>query len=217
MNQQNIAIFDLDKTMLDTDSEGLWTKFLIHERIVDLAFGLKIREYSRQYKACSLNVREYEEFLIQPMLKLSPAGQAELLGKFMKVTEKHIRSRMVKVKETHENRGDLPLLITSSNNFVVKPIADRLKFDHVISTEMEENGGRLTGFVKGEPPYQRGKIAAYENWLKENGLSIGESWFYSDSANDLPLLNHVDHPVAVAPDEKLRKIAEEKGWEILGE
>jgi HAD superfamily hydrolase (TIGR01490 family) len=215
MNQSIIAIFDLDKTMLDTDSEGLWCKFLFSERIVDLSFVLKILDYHKQYEACALDVREYEEYLIQPMLRLSPDEQTALLAKFLTVVTPHIRAGMVRVKEEHEAQGHLPLLITSSNSFIVKPIAGLLKFEHVLCTEMEENGGRLTGHVSGEPPYQGGKIAAYEAWLEENDLSIREGWFYSDSYNDLPLLDHVDHPVAVTPDEKLRKTAEERGWKIL--
>lgn len=215
MEAHKIALFDLDKTLLDLDSEGFWTKFLIREKKANLAFGWKVMNYQRKYEARALDVREYEEVLIQPMLKCSPAERNVLLQKFLRRISPHIRPQLVKIKEEHEAAGHQTLLITSSNSFIVQPVASLLQFQQLICTKMEVEDDHLTGKVSGEPPYQAGKVTAYQDWLKSMGWVASESWFYSDSANDLPLLSFVDHPVAVAPDPTLKKIATEKGWQIL--
>jgi HAD superfamily hydrolase (TIGR01490 family) len=115
----------------------------------------------------------------------------------------------------HRANGDTLVIITATNRFVTEPIADEFEIPHLIATEPEVLEGRFTGKIVGTPCYREGKVTRLKSWLQQQGQTFQDSWFYSDSHNDLPLLSIVDHPVAVNPDEILRREAQQRGWQIL--
>ena len=216
----NLALFDLDNTLLAGDSDFQLAQFLIEQRVLDReVYEARNVEFYEQYKAGTLDIHEFLDFQLKPLSR-HPRSQLDawhsdfMQNRILPIITPAAR----KLVEEHMLAGDLCVIITATNSFVTAPIARALKVPHLIATEPEQNDGEFTGRVSGLPCFREGKIARLESWLDEHNLtwlSFLESWFYSDSLNDLPLLKKVTHPVAVDPDATLKAHAERNGWPII--
>ena len=212
-----LAIFDLDNTLIGGDSDYLWGQFLAEQGHLD--GNTRRRENQRyydDYKAGKLDIHEFLEFQLQP---LAGADPAILQARRTQYIEEKIRpillDKSLKLIAHHRQQGHTLLVITATNRFITEPIAELLDVSNLIASEPEIKDGRYTGKSTGIPSYAEGKVTRLNAWLKENNLKPDETWFYSDSHNDLPLLKIVDHPVAVDPDDILREEAKKKGWPII--
>lgn len=212
-----LAIFDLDNTLLRGDSDHAWGQFLVENHIVDGAeYERENERYYAQYRAGTLDIMEFLAFALRP---LSRHDRATLDAWHRQYMQAKIRPMITPAAralvEQHRARGDTPVIITATNRFVTEPIAHEFKVEHLIATDPEERDGRFTGNVAGTPCYREGKVARLKTWMEQQRQTLRDSWFYSDSHNDLPLLSIVDHPVAVNPDEILEREARQHGWRIL--
>ncbi len=212
-----LAIFDLDNTLIGGDSDHLWGEFLVRHGHVDADFYRSENDrFYREYQNGTLNIHDWLDFQFQPLAAHSMETLQQWHQQFMQEEIEPIwLSKAEELVESHRNKGDTLLIITATNRFITEPIAEKLAIPHLIATEPEQIDGRYSGKVEGIPSYQEGKISRLNQWLEQQQISMEGSHFYSDSHNDLPLLEHVDHPVAVDPDETLRAAATERGWPIL--
>lgn len=212
-----LAIFDLDNTLLGGDSDHAWNDFLVEQGIVDRDhFRRENDRFHRAYDAGTLDIHEYLAFALAPLTRHTREELDELHRRFMMDRiEPIILAQGEALLESHRARNDQILIITATNRFVTGPIAARLGVEHLIAVEPEMMDGRYTGRVDGVPSFREGKITRLERWLEEQGLSLEGAVFYSDSQNDLPLLERVDHPVAVDPDPVLADIARQRNWQII--
>lgn len=215
-----LCLFDLDNTLLSGDSDYAWAQFLIEQGVLDGAVYEEANDaFYAAYKAGTLNIHEFLAFQLRPLSQYPRAQLDTWHAQFM---ENKIRPMISgaarRLVRGHLTDGDLCVIITATNSFVTTPIAHELKIPHLIATEPEIVDGAFTGKTLGIPCFREGKITRLDAWLEEYGTPLGafeKSWFYSDSLNDLPLLQRVTHPVAVDPDDTLRRIAGERGWPIL--
>ncbi len=212
-----LAIFDLDNTLLSGDSDYLWGEFLCERNIVD---SVRYREQNRRffeaYESGTLDIMAFLEFSLAPLSRNDPKILARWHAEFMaEKIEPLITDKARRLVEQHREKGDTLLIVTATNSFVTRPIATRFGIDHLIATEPEIVAGRYTGHVAGEPSFREGKVTRLRQWLDEHDETLAGSTFYSDSHNDLPLLELVDSPVAVDPDETLRTAAEARDWPII--
>lgn len=212
-----LAIFDLDNTLLAGDSDHAWGEFLVQQGLVDAqVFKDKNDFYYQQYQAGALDIREYLEFALEPLTKYPLAQLHTLRDQFLQtMIEPIVTQKGRDLLAEHKAKGDYLLIITATNAFVTHPIAELLGVDDIIATDPEVVDGQYTGKVAGTPSFQHGKVTRLDNWLKQNQLSLEGSYFYSDSHNDLPLLEKVDHPVAVDADPQLTEVANDKGWSLI--
>jgi len=213
----NLAIFDLDNTLLGGDSDYLWGQFLVEKKLVDpVIYEQENQRFYDEYKAGTLDIYEFLEFSLAPLSQHSTAELSELHNEFM---QKKIASiwlpKAEKLLARHRLNNDFLLIITATNYFVTAPIAKKLGVDDIIATMPEQKNGAYTGKVAGIPCFQDGKVERLSQWLQENNYSLDNSHFYSDSVNDLPLLLKVTHPVAVDPDDKLKIHAAEHCWPVI--
>ncbi|GDX60737.1 MAG: HAD family hydrolase [Nitrosospira sp.] len=216
----NLALFDLDNTLLIGDSDFEWAQFLIERHILDREkYEARNLEFYKQYRAGTLDIHKFLSFQLKP-LSHHPRSQLDIWHhEFMeeKITQL-IAPGARELIDKHKLAGDLCIIITATNYFVTAPIVRMLGIDHLIATEPEQKNGEFTGHVSGIPCFQEGKVTRLEQWLDEHNLtwlSFLNSWFYSDSLNDLPLLNKVTKPVAVNPDPTLRDHAQKNNWPII--
>lgn len=212
-----LAIFDLDNTLIAGDSDHGWGQFLVDEGAVDAErYRRKNDQFYRDYENGCLDMDTYLRFALEPLRDLEPARLAELHRKFMEAVIAPLwLPRAETLLAEHRAAGDFLLVVTSTNRFIVEPICERLGVDDLIATEPEQENGRYTGRIHGVPSYREGKVTRMNEWLKGRDWRLEEASFYSDSINDLPLLEEVGRPVAVDPDDALRAIAGERGWEII--
>lgn len=213
----SLAIFDLDNTLLAGDSDFLWGRYLVDNQLVDgEAYEKENDRFYREYSEGRLDILEFLAFVLRPLSEHSLEELYRWRDDYIETRIKPIIARTAQdLVNKHRNSGDTLLIITATNRFVTEPIAQLFGIDKLLATDPEINESGYTGKVSGTPCYQEGKVERLEEWLKETGFDLTGSWFYSDSHNDLPLLNKVDNPIAVDPDETLRKTAEEKGWEVI--
>lgn len=213
----NLAIFDLDNTLLAGDSDYLWGQFLVERKVVDkVSYERENDRFYTQYKDGSLDIHEFLRFQLQPLARHDLDTLLEWRRQFLE--EKIAPIILGKGRELlqrHRHAGDTLLIITATNSFITAPIAQALGVEHLLATEPEFTGGRYTGEVSGTPCFQDGKINRLQQWLDRQGAAMGTSWFYSDSHNDIPLLERVTHAVAVDPDAMLMQHAEQKSWPII--
>ena len=213
----SIAIFDLDNTLLGGDSDALWGTFISEQGIVDAEFYAKENQrFYDEYQAGKLDIYEFLNFSLKPLSEHSLATLNRLHQQF--VQEKIAPIMLPAAKEllkTHREQGHLLMIITATNRFVTAPIAKLFDVDVLIATDPEIINNRYSGKVAGTPCFQDGKVERLNQWLEENNRTLGESWFYSDSQNDLPLLERVNHPVAVDPDPSLAAHAVQQGWPLI--
>jgi HAD superfamily hydrolase (TIGR01490 family) len=210
-----VAVFDLDYTLLEGDCEALWSQFLFEKGIVGAEFVARIQDYYGDYEKGQLNFIEYEEFLLLPTTVYPLETLSRLRDEYLEHIQLLFRSSMVERVEWHRSEGHTLLMITASNSFLAKPIADRLRFPNLICTQVNRDGDTFTNHIDEIPAFQDGKVRLLDQWLVEHDLTLGGSWGYSDSHNDLPLLNQVEHPIAVRPDHQLEIHALEHGWKII--
>jgi len=213
----SLAIFDLDNTLIGGDSDFLWGEFIGEEGIVDAnAYRKKNEYFYQQYDLGTLDIYAWLEFCLEPLTRYSMTELQELHHRFMiQKIEPILLDKAQNCINRHKERGDTVLVITASTSFVTAPIVKKYGINHLLATEPEIKAGRYTGGVSGMPCFQSGKIDKLMPWLQKNEETLTGSTFYSDSHNDLPLLELVDNPVAVNADKILTQIAEKKGWEVL--
>ena len=213
-----LALFDLDNTLLAGDSDFEWAQFLIEQGVLDRElFEARNQAFYEQYKAGTLDIREFLDFQLKPLSRhprdVLDAWHREFMArKILPIVRASARELVAR------HREDLCAMITATNSFVTAPIAREFGIEHLIATEPEERNGKFTGMVMGVPCFREGKVERLDAWLAREGRSLSafeESWFYSDSMNDLPLLERVTNPVAVDPDETLRAHAERRGWPVM--
>ncbi|HEY0720844.1 MAG TPA: HAD family hydrolase [Gammaproteobacteria bacterium] len=212
-----LAIFDLDNTLLGGDSDYLWGRFLVEKGIVDgRKYDRENHRFYEEYKAGTLDIYEFLRFSLRP---LSEHDMVTLTGWHQQFMQEKIAPIMLPkaaaLLEKHRMQGDFLLIITATNRFITAPIATALGVDELIATDPEIRDGRYSGNVSGVPCFQQGKVTRLEQWLAQSGHNLAGSYFYSDSRNDLPLLEMVANPVAVDPDETLEDHARLKGWPII--
>lgn len=213
----SLAIFDLDNTLLAGDSDYLWGRFLVEQGLVDGDFYERENlRFMHEYEAGTLDILEFLEFSLKPLSEMEPGQLAELHRRFMaEKIQPIILPRGRELIDRHRASGDTLLIVTATNSFVTRPIADALGIEHLVATEPERIDGRYTGRVDGTPSFREGKVTRLLQWLDAHGENLAGSTFYSDSHNDLPLLEMVDHPVAVDPDDTLADHARARGWPII--
>ena len=210
-----IAIFDLDYTLLDGDSEMIWTRFLHELGFVDDQFVNRIEHYYVDYEQGKLNMVEYEEFLLQPLTLYRPEILHNLRELYLKRITELARPAMLSRIYWHRVQGHILLMATATNSFIADAIAARFGFKNLICSRIEQDGNGYTGKLAAVPAYHEGKVQLVKQWLKENQKNLSDCWGYSDSYNDLSFLNQVAHPVAVSPDNRLYAHALERSWEII--
>lgn len=211
----DLALFDLDHTLLDGDSDSLWGRYLVRQGVLD---GEEYRQASAKYHAAyvsgELDIHEFLAFGLSPLKDHSPAQLEAWRARFV---QESILPRIPEASRAllARHAGHTRIIITTTNSFVTAPIAAAFGVEALIATEPEQQDGRYTGRVAGAPCFREGKVAKLRAWLAERGHTAGETWFYSDSHNDLPLLEQVTHPTAVNPDEVLARVARERGWPVM--
>lgn len=212
-----LALFDLDNTLLAGDSEHAWGEFLIEIGAVDEeSFRAENDRLYEEYLAGTLDIYESIRFQLGPLMEHPPETLRRWQEEFMRSRiEPMITQAAVDLVEEHRGSGDDLAIITASNSFVTRPIADRFGVRELLAIELERIYGRYTGRVLGTPTFREGKVLRLQEWIESNCRTLEGSHFYSDSHNDLPLLQLVDHPVAVDPDPVLRAHAEAMGWPIV--
>lgn len=216
----NLALFDLDNTLLNGDSDFEWSQFLIRIGILDRElFEVKNQAFYDQYKAGTLDIHAFLDFQLKPLSRHSRKTLNDWHSQFMRENVMPMVTQPARdLVQQHRNAGDLCVIITATNSFVTAPIAREFGIEHLIATEPEQNNGEFTGRVADVPCFREGKITRLTNWLSSRGWTLDsfeDSTFYSDSLNDLPLMCKVKHPVAANPDETLRAHAEQHGWRII--
>ncbi len=212
-----LALFDLDNTLLAGDSDYLWGVFLASKGLVDTEFYQTTNErFYQDYAEGRLDIHEFLNFALSPLASFDLDLLQSLHREYM---DSQIRAIMTATGQSkideHRASGDTTLIITATNRFVTAPIAEAFGVDDLIATEPEMRDGKYTGRVAGIPSFQHGKITRLQEWMQAHDETLDNSWFYSDSHNDLPLLEQVSHPVAVDPDKSLAKTAAERGWPII--
>ncbi|VAW77513.1 Phosphoserine phosphatase [hydrothermal vent metagenome] len=212
-----LAIFDLDNTLLAGDSDYLWGQFLVDKGAVDpVQYEQANNLFYEQYKQGSLDIMEFLEFSLRPLAQHDMHQLTQWHTEFMSTKIDNILlPRAIKLIEKHRQSGDTLMIITATNRFVTQGIANKLGIDNLLATEPEIKENQYTGKVSGTPCFQDGKVKRLKHWLKDHSCSLQDSWFYSDSHNDLPLLKLVTHPVAVDADEKLTDYATEQQWQCI--
>jgi HAD superfamily hydrolase (TIGR01490 family) len=215
--KQNLALFDLDNTLLAGDSDYNWSLFLISEGLLDAKTHHERNEqFYADYKIGQLNIVEFLKFQLKPLSEHPKAFLDELHKKYMqKVIRPMMTEKAQNLVDKHKTAGDLCIVITATNSFVTKPIATAYGIEHLIGSDPEMVNGEYTGGVTGVPTYKEGKVIRLNQWLAERGKKLADfetSYFYSDSLNDLALMQLVTNPVAVDADATLKQIAQEKGW-----
>ncbi len=211
-----LALFDLDNTLLAGDSDYLWGCFLSDKGLVDKSLyeQANLRFYE-QYKQGTLDIHEFLNFALTPLAENDFDRLQSFHAEFMDSSIREIMTETGQAKiDQHREQGDYIVIITATNSFVTGPVAKAFGVDHLIATEPEIVDGQYTGKVSGTPCFQEGKITKLNEWMETSGKNLEGSYFYSDSHNDLPLLEQVTTPVAVDPDDQLRTIAQERNWKI---
>ena len=218
----NLALFDLDHTLIPFDSGMAWTRFLVARGILPPDAPETYLAYCHQYVAGTLDIREMHRVTVAP-LSVVPREQIDAWGRaFQAEMAAQVPRSMQALVARHQREGDLCAIVTATTRFIAEPFARLFGITQLVATEAEQQGDFLTGEIAGEPCYREHKLTRVLDWLARQtppwpaGLqSFEQSWFYSDSKSDLPLLQAVSHPVAVRPDAGLREHAAQAGWQVL--
>jgi HAD superfamily hydrolase (TIGR01490 family) len=212
-----LALFDLDNTLLGGDSDHAWGDYLCQRGILDAAtYKTRNDEFYQDYLAGTLNMTDYLNFTLEILGRTDMAQLEQWHREFMRdCIEPIMLPKALELIAKHREAGDKLVVITATNRFVTAPIVARLGIDTLLATECEMADGRYTGRTTDVPCFREGKVTRLDRWLQENDFTLDDSYFYSDSLNDLPLLEKVAHPVAVDPDAKLRAEAESRGWPVI--
>ncbi len=212
-----LALFDLDNTLLSGDSDYEWGSFLVSKKLVDeQIYEEANQKFYDDYKAGSLDIYEFSAFSFEPLSRLTMNQLDELHQEFM---ESHILPLITdqarELVKKHQEQGHKTVIITATNSFITTPIAKEFGISELIATEPKVINGRYTTEIDGIPCFKEGKVKRLKQWLNKHDETLESSYFYSDSHNDLPLLEKVEIPVVVDPDEHLRQIAIDRGWKVI--
>ena len=212
-----LAIFDLDHTLLDGDSDYLWGEYMVEKRIVDAAeYRRRNLVFYEEYQRGELDNERYLEFALEPLTHHPVEDLYAWREDYVKNwIEPIVAPGAAGLLQQHRRQGHELLIISATNLFITEPIAALLQVPNILSTEPEIVNNRFTGRYLGTPTYREGKVTVLRDWLERSGHDLEGSFFYSDSINDRALLELVENPVAVHPDEELKKIAESRGWKII--
>ena len=212
-----LALFDLDNTLLGGDSDHAWGDYLCERGILDsVTYKTRNDAFYQDYLAGTLNLTDYLNFSLEILGRTEMAQLDEWHRDFMRdCIEPLMLPKALELIAKHREAGDKLVVITATNRFVTAPIVAQLGIDTLLATECEIIDGRYSGRTTDVPCFREGKVTRLNRWLEENQLSLEGSYFYSDSLNDLPLLEQVANPVAVDPDPKLRAEAESRGWPVI--
>ena len=219
-NRPRLTLFDLDHTLLPLDSDYEWGEFTIRIGWTDReAFGRRNQAFYDDYVAGRLDVHDYVRFATEAVRLRGADAAAQAHARFMReVITPAIHDQALALLQQHRAAGDEVVIITATNEFITGPIAQALGVPQLLAMELERDAdGWITGEIRGVPSMREGKVRRMEQWLAGRGLTWQDvdSTFYSDSMNDVPLLEKVNHPVATNPDPRLRALAQERGWRIL--
>jgi len=214
---QNLALFDLDNTLLAGDSDYNWSLFLINEGLLDAkSHQARNDQFYQDYKNGCLDIYAFLEFQLKPLSEYPKKFLDELNAKYLETVIRPMMTQKAQdLVNKHKAAGDLCVVITATNSFVTKPIASAYGIEYLIGTDPEMVNGEYTGGVSGVPSFKEGKVTRINQWLGERGTHLAgysTSYFYSDSHNDLPLMKLVTNPVAVDADATLTAYAKENGW-----
>ena len=220
LDGRELALFDLDNTLLSGDSDFEWAQFLIGRGAIDGELhAAKNRDFYQQYVDGTLDIFEFLDFQLRPLARHERAQLDAWHREFMATRILPLIGDTARaLVRAHLERGALCAIVTATNSFVTGPIAREFGIPHLIATIPAQEDGRFTGKPRGEPSFREGKVARVNAWLEALGLwrgSFARSWFYSDSHNDLPLLEWASHPVAVDPDARLAAAAQARGWSTI--
>lgn len=212
-----LALFDLDNTLIAGDSDYLWNEYLAEAGIIDAdAYQEQNHLFYEQYKDGCLDIEAYLKFALSVLKENSYKDLCAWRQAFI---EEKIQPLLLPKAETlvntHRDKGDTTVIITATNHFITEPIAEFFNVDALIAVEPERQAGEFTGNYLGTPTFREGKVVCLGHWMDTKNLTYADSSFYSDSHNDLPLLEKVEHPVAVDPDDTLRQHADTQGWSII--
>jgi HAD superfamily hydrolase (TIGR01490 family) len=213
-----LVLFDLDNTLLDGDSDYEWAQFLIEKGVISRQkYERRNKEFLEAYEAGSLDINQFLDFQLKPLSEHSRNQLNDWHDEFMQVKIDPMISNAAR-QLVFQFKDELIAIVTATNSFITGPIAREFGIKHLIATDLEEQGGEFTGRSVGEPSFKNGKVTRVNAWLNDMGLSFDEfeeTLFFSDSINDLPLLEIVQKPVAVNPDPKLLSYAMKNNWDIL--
>ncbi len=219
MTRKKVALFDLDHTLLPIDSDYSWGEFTQQIGWTDRAeFKRRNDEFYAHYIAGTLDVHDYVRFAVEALRSRGEAAYREAHARFMQEWILPLREPALELVRGHQQAGDTVAIVTATNELVTRPIAEAFGVSELLAVELERDAaGWITGEIAGVPSMREGKVVRVTEWLRRKGLEWAdvEATFYSDSMNDLPLLEQVDHPVATNPDARLRILALERGWRIL--
>jgi HAD superfamily hydrolase (TIGR01490 family) len=217
----NLALFDLDGTLIPKDSDHAFGEFVISLGWADAQdFRRRNDAFYQDYAAGRLDISAYIDFATAPWRNRAPADLARATARFVElVVRPMLPAAAIELVQRHQRAGDLVAVVTATNDFVTRPIAQALGVDQLIATELaRDEAGRVTGAIRGVPAFREGKVTRVQHWLAARGQVLegfSRSVFYSDSTNDLPLLERVSEPVATNPGPALERIALERGWPVL--
>ncbi len=217
--KNNLALFDLDHTLIPKDSDLCWTEFLIEKKVIKKEYTRANENFFIQYNNGTLDIHEFLSFQLKPLCSLPMSQLITLREEFIRLSIKPIISiNATNIVDKHIKNGDICAIVTATNEFITEPITKLFNIPTLIATSLEKNLlGEFTGKAKGKPNFREGKVTNVLQWLATQNLDFNDfekSFFYSDSINDLPLLSKVNCPVAMNPDKKLRAHAVESGWKI---
>lgn len=212
-----LALFDLDHTLIAEDTDALWGRFLVEHGVLNGAvYEREKQRFLAEYRVGKLNIEEFIRFALIPYARNDRDRLLQWREQFVRERIQPLLSDPSRaLVNRHRNAGHTLLLVTATNDFLTAPIAEMLDIEHLLATPLEMSDGAFTGRTAGPPCFREGKLFYLERWLADNRGDLSQSWFYSDSHNDLPLLERVGNPVAVDPDDILRELATERGWPIL--
>ncbi|MBH1987846.1 MAG: HAD-IB family hydrolase [Burkholderiales bacterium] len=217
----NLCLFDLDHTLLPLDSDHEFGEFIIRQGLVDAGdYRRRNDEFYQRYCDGTLVLDDYIAFTTSVWRQMDERAQGELQQAYMaEVILPALQPQAIELVERHRAQGDLLAIVTATNEFVTRPIADAFNVEHLIAVKLaRDTGGRVTGRIDGVPSFREGKITRVEQWLSDQGRHLGQFdrvSFYSDSPNDLPLLERATDPVATNPSPELEAVAQARGWRIL--
>lgn len=212
-----LAIFDLDNTLIGGDSDTLWGDFLCARGYVDKEEHTRRHaEYYQDYLDGKLDIMDFLNFQLDILGKHDMDTLISWRDDYLtEMIEPILLPKALALVDYHRQRGDQLLIITATNHFITKPIAQMFGIEELIAADPEIIDGQYTGRITGTPSFAEGKVTRLKEWLSDRDHSLEGSWFYSDSRNDIPLLEQVENPIAVDPDQKLKQVAEERGWKVM--
>ncbi|MEH6445935.1 MAG: HAD family hydrolase [Oceanospirillaceae bacterium] len=213
----SLKIFDLDGTLIQCDSSSQFCQFCVEKGLVeDSDYLFKERQIMQSYSAQKMLIDEYIKLQVQPLLSLTVSQVADLSDEFVKLrAAQYLYQQGRALIEKYVKQGDRVVIVSATAEFIVKAIAKDLGVSDVIAIQIECDGERYTQNIQGIASYREGKVTRLQQWLKSENLDLTNSFFYSDSINDLPLLELVDNPIATNPDDQLKRHAQQHAWPIL--